>query len=160
MTTTTYDLNRELDEMAERELARDRAVFENRGPEHTALAPVVDRDDKNLAVLTHLGTVAAAFLSGGLLHVVVPAVAMIALHDKSSFARDHARNQLNFQLTFLAVVAAGIVLSVVTLGLGLVVALPAIAFFWIFDLVNTIRAALAAGRGEHFEFPWSLKLLS
>jgi hypothetical protein len=26
--------------------------------------------------------------------------------------------------------------------------------------VNTIRAALAAGRGEHFEFPWSLTLLS
>ena len=41
-----------------------------------------------------------------------------------------------------------------------VVALPAVFFFWVLDLVTSIRAAMAASRGEEYEFPWSLQLFS
>lgn len=152
------DLDRELDEMAEQEL--------NRGASTSAAAasslpvPVASRDDKNLAVATHVGTIAAAVFSGGLLHVIVPAVAHFALGDKSEFLREHTKNQLNFQVTYLAVLAAAVVLSVITFGVGAIVAVPAVLFFFVLDMVTSIRAALAASRGEEYKFPMSLHLVS
>lgn len=154
MTTIATDLDRELDDMANRELLHDEI-----SPSRPLPAVALDVDEKNLGMLTHLATVAALIFSGGLLHVIVPAVAYVAFRDKGEFLRTHAKNQLNFQITSLIVAVAAIVFCVLTLGIGLLVAVPALLAFFLVDIVCTIRAALAASRGEHYQFPFSLDLV-
>lgn len=152
-TTIATDLDRELDEMADRELRRDTL------PTPQVLPPSVSNEDRNLAAMTHVGTVAAAVFSGGFLDIIVPAVAYVAFKDKSDFLKDHVKQQLNFQLTNLLVLVVALVVSAVTFGIGLVVAIPAIVFFFLADIVCSIRAALAASRGEEYEFPFSIDFL-
>lgn len=169
MTTTAYDLDRELDEMAERELRGEnaqtipppRSSGAPRFPRVDVLPPEgrVSQEDKNLAMLTHGGTIAAAIFSGGFLDVAVPAVAYVLFKDKSDFLKDHVRHQLNFQLTALAVALVGAAIAAVTFGIGLIVAIPAIVFFFIVDIVASIKAALAASRGEQYEFPFAIEFL-
>ena len=150
MTTIANDLDAELDEMAEREL---------RAPTVTALAPVASDEDRNFAVMTHIATIAAAVFTGGFLDIAVPAVAYVLFRDRSAFLKAHVRDQLNYQLTSLLVSVAAIVLGSVTFGIGLVVAVPVLIAFFVLDVVCSIRAAMAASRGERYNFPFSLELL-
>ena len=152
-TTIATDLDRELDEMADREL-RGEAL-----PKPQVLSPGVSTEDRNYAAMTHVGTVAAAIFSGGFLDIIVPAIAYVVFKDKSDFLKDHIKQQLNFQLTNLLVLAVAVVVSAVTFGIGLVVAIPAILFFFVTDIVCSIRAALAASRGEEYEFPFAIDFL-
>ncbi|HEY4219959.1 MAG TPA: DUF4870 domain-containing protein [Myxococcota bacterium] len=159
--TTSYELDQELNDMADAELRRERAQNASSARSFSSSVPTVvhARDEKNLAMLTHLATGAAAIFSGGLLHIAVPAIAYAAFHERGSLIREHAKAQLNFQLTLLAVIVAAVVISVVTLGVGLVVAIPAVLAFFVMDIFCTIRAAMAASRGEDYAFPLSLQLV-
>jgi uncharacterized Tic20 family protein len=153
--STAYELDQELNEMAERELRRDHAS----PPKEIAVRTHIQdgfRDEKNIAVATHIGTVAAALFSGGFLDVIVPAVAYVAFKDKSEMLRSHIKEQLNFQLTMLLVTVIGVIFSVVTFGLGAVLAVPVILFFFVVDIVCSIRAAMAASRGEAYRFPFTI----
>jgi len=95
----------------------------------------------------------------------------------SGFLRDHAAEALNFQLTLAAAVLGGaLVLGVgaLVLGVGAHVLPPlvlvlflgyflgyflAMQFLMIYALVQAIRAALAAGRGEVFRYPATIRLV-
>ncbi len=167
--TTSMELDQELNDMAERELradagapgdarndARRDAPREALRPE---VLPVRRGQDRNIATATHLATVAAAVFSGGLLSLVVPAVAYAAFHDKDEFVKGHIRGQLNFQITRLLVTVACVVAAMVTFGVGAVVAVPVILFFFIADLVFSVRAAMASSRAEDYAFPLSMQLV-
>jgi uncharacterized protein len=173
--TTSHDLDRELNDMADSELRRDpngdlgrsmgwESTSSNAGNATRPSRPVTVRpqiqdalnDDKNLAVLTHLGTIAAAVFTGGFLDVIVPAVAYVTLKDKSEMLRSHIKEQLNFQLTMLMVTVIGVLFSVITLGIGALVAVPVIVFFFIADIVCSIIAAVKASHGESYKFPFTI----
>ena len=110
---------------------------------------------KNLAVLLHLGTLVAAVFTAGLLNVIVPAIAFFLFRNGEPFLREHVRHQLNFQLTRLLVTAVCAVLTWATGGLAAIVTVPVVAFFFLVDIIASIRAALAASRSEHYEFPFA-----
>ena len=154
MTTTTYDLDRELDDMANRELNKDRTP-----PPSTALAMPSAWTDRDLAMGTHLATLAAAVFSGGLLDIIVPAIVYVFVKDKSAFLQSHVRHQLNFQLTNLLVAIVMVVFSIITGGLGAIIAVPVLAVYFLVDVVCSIKACLAASRGEEYQFPFSLNLI-
>jgi uncharacterized Tic20 family protein len=169
--TVATDLDRELDEMAERELRgenaqtipppRSQSQGSPRFPRMDVLAPEghVSQEDKNLAMITHGGTIAAAVFSGGFLDVAVPAIAYVLFKDKSDFLKDHVKHQLNFQLTALAVALVGAAFAAITFGIGLIVAVPAIVFFFLVDIYASIKAALAASRGEQYRFPFAIDFI-
>jgi hypothetical protein len=164
MTMVTMELDRELNDLAERELRRDPTGSGPPPPSSPNLAPrpqIIDQatDDKNIATAVHVGTIAAALSTGGMLDIVVPAVSYVALKDRSAFLREHLRQQLNFQLTLALVTVVGVVLSVVTFGIGAIVAVPAILFFFVADIVCSIKAALASSRGEHYGFPFTIDFI-
>lgn len=182
MTTTSYDLERELNAMADEELRNPGSTTGSTGSSGTAgttgttgslprvdvLAPArarpsavgaVSAEDKNLAMITHGATIAAAISSGGFLDIAVPAVAYVLFKDKSTWLKDHVKHQLNFQLTALMVAMIGAAIAAVTLGIGLIVAIPAIIFYFVVDIVASIKAMIAASRGEQYEFPYSINFL-
>lgn len=106
------------------------------------------------------------------------ALAALAIYiyqrDRSSFAAEHAKEALNFNLSmFIYACAAGLIAllllgaTVLTLGIGIILTGPAglllamaalaIAVLW---LVCSVIAAFKAYNGETYRYPLTLRLVS
>lgn len=110
--------------------------------------PVVapSADEKNIAVLTHLGGIFFSF---------VPALIVWLLKkDDSAFIGEQAREALNFQITILIACVVAWVLVFILIGLAL---LPLI---YLANLVLCIVAAVGVSRGESYRYPFALRLIS
>jgi hypothetical protein len=114
-----------------------------------------------------LAWAAGAHLGGIVLWIVAPLAVYCLKPHVSGFLRDQAAEALNFQLTLTAAVIGGTLLlgvgahvlsPVVTLVL-LVGSFLALLLLMIYVLVQAIRAALAAGRGEVFRYPATIRLV-
>ena len=119
-------------------------------------------DQRNWAVGAHLSALVASFVLG--LAVLGPLVVYLIKKDDDRFIAEHAREALNFQLTwliggFVAGVAA-VILTLVTVGFGLIVFVPAAIGFAIAWFVFMIRAAMAASRGDYYRYPLTVRLVS
>jgi uncharacterized protein len=91
--------------------------------------------DRVLAALAHA--------AGAVSTVIGPLVLMLLYRRRSAFARRHAAEALNFQLTVLLVV-------IVTFGLG--------GFLYGLTWIVAAVAAVVALTGERFRYPWTLRL--
>ncbi len=124
-------------------------------------------EEQSVAVSLHLVTLAAQVFTAGLLDILVPLAAFFIFGSRSAWLQGHVKEQLNFQLTFLIVSAlvavALVVLGVLTFGVGLIVLIPVavvvLGGLWIVDIICSIKAAMAASRGESYRFPFSLRLI-
>ncbi len=99
-------------------------------------------------VLLHLSRIADLFIP-------TPVVSTLALwlvrKDRSPFEDDHGREALNFSISL---VIYHILLGITIIG---IVLFPVL---WIVAAVSTIRGAIAAGNGEYFRYPISIRFLS
>ena len=120
-------------------------------------------DERTWAMLAHLGALLVTLVTG-LLGFVVPLIIMSSKGNVSRFVRQHAVASLNFQLTVLLVSLVGgilgVVFSVVTLGFGVLLFLPAAAAYGIFVLVVMIIASVRANNGEDYRYPLSFRFVS
>ena len=62
---------------------------------------MLSTDEKNWAIVCHIGALVASFFTGGLLPFLVPLLVLILKGDESPFIAHHARQSLNFRLTLL-----------------------------------------------------------
>ncbi len=120
-----------------------------------------DADRRNWAVGAHLSALVASFFG---LAVLGPLVVYLIKKDEDAFIAEHARESLNFQLTwlvggFVAGVLA-LIITLVTVGFGLIVFIPAAIGFAIAWLVFMIRASMAASRGEYYRYPLTVRVVS
>lgn len=116
------------------------------------------------AMGAHLSALAGLLL-GGLPAFLGPLVVWLIRRDaRDPFATDHAREALNFNLSVLiyAIVAAigGVIVSIVTLGLALIVLLPLALVAFVGYVVVTVMATTAASRGDRYAYPLTLRLVS
>ncbi len=103
-------------------------------------------NDKNIAVLTHLGGIFFGF---------IPALIVWLLKkDDSPFIGEQAREALNFQITVLIGFVCAWVLTFVLVGLLL---LPALI---VANLVLCIMAAVSVSKGEDYRYPFALRLIN
>jgi uncharacterized protein len=116
-----------------------------------------DNQDRNVAVIMHVGTILAAF-SGGLATILVPLVALLVFGGRSAFLREHIVEQLNFQLMFFVVAWVGVAVSFLTLGLGFLLLIPLLVLLGLIDIVGSVKAALHARDGEAYRFPTLFRL--
>jgi uncharacterized Tic20 family protein len=70
------------------------------------------------------------------------------------FAAEHAKEALNFNIT---VGIAGIVAGILTLVLIGFLLLPLLLIAWV---ALTIMAGIAANKGEHYRYPFTLRLVN
>ncbi len=114
------------------------------------------QDDRTMGMLVHLLALLTGFL--GVL------IIWLVKKDQSRFVDHHGKEALNFMITwFLGVVvlmSAGMVLAVVTMGLGMIVVLPLFFLIWIGQLVFEIMACMAANRGEWYRLPMTIRFIS
>lgn len=106
----------------------------------------ISNDDKNIAVIAHLG---------GTVFSVFPSLIIWWLKkDDSAYIGEQAREALNFQITVLIVSLISSVLVVILIGFLL------LGFIWLANVILCILAAIAASKGEHYQYPFSLRLIS
>ena len=77
-------------------------------------------------------------------------VLWLVRRDKSRFVDDHGRETINAILSF---VIYHVVAIITVVGL---VALPVL---YIIALINVVRGAIAAGRGEFFRYPMTIRMI-
>lgn len=121
---------------------------------------VFPHDERNLAMGVHIGTLCTTLFSGGIfLPLLVPLIARAVLKDATPALREHMRQQLNFQLTVAVVTVVGAIGSVMTLGLGLFALIPVLLFLLAVEVVASVKGAIAASNGEHYNFPFSFEMV-
>ena len=88
-----------------------------------------------------------------------PLVIWLVKKDTLPFVDDQGKEALNFNITVGIVFLALLILSIVTFGIGLIVAVPLWIIIGIAWLVLTIIAAVKANNGERYRYPLTLRLI-
>ncbi|MCZ6446088.1 MAG: DUF4870 domain-containing protein [Planctomycetota bacterium] len=106
--------------------------------------------ERNFAIATHLSLLAAVIL--GPLVIALPLIIWLARKDQSDFNNDHGREVTNVAITGL--LASFFLVWIPILGWG------ALAIWCVVIFINLIRGAVAAGNGEYFRYPMTIRFLS
>jgi uncharacterized Tic20 family protein len=106
--------------------------------------------ERQWAMLAHLGGLLAIYPVVQLL----PALVILSVYrTRSEFVQDQAREALNFQIVVLIIYMTARILGALPLFPNLVV------LVWLFSLVFSVIAAVAASRGERYRYPLTFRFL-
>jgi uncharacterized Tic20 family protein len=124
-------------------------------PNTVAAPPVgphaVPQNDANTAMFLHLSTFLGYLLLG--VGLVIPILLWALNKDRSWFINRHGVAFLNALFSYLIYAVVCGILTFVLIGY------PMLAALIIMDFVATILAALAASRGELYEYPLTIKFM-
>lgn len=107
-------------------------------------------DERQLVLFAHLGGVLAIF---PIVHLIPALVIYLLFQSRSEIIRDQAREALNFQIVVLIAFFAARILNVLPLFPNLV------PLVWVFSLVFSVIAAVAASRGTRYRYPLTYRFL-
>lgn len=116
---------------------------------------VVDTQDqriRNLAIWCHLSSF-ALYLGIPFGNLIGVLVFWLINRDRSEFIDWHGREALNFQITLVIYSAIALLLSLVLIGLLL------FPLLMLFHIVLTVIAAVRAGEGREYRYPFTLRLI-
>jgi uncharacterized Tic20 family protein len=126
-------------------------------PEAAPAIAARDADERTWAMLGHLSAF-SAFITG-LGCVIGPLIVWLVKRETMPFAADQAREALNFNITAI-IVALGLGLfTLITLGIGALVTVPAACVLFVGWFVLTIVAAVKANNGEQYRYPFAIRLI-
>lgn len=112
---------------------------------YQAVQPLSPADEKLWSTLVHVG---------GLLFNFLPAlIGYIVLKDRGPFVRQHTGTALNFQITLLIAYVVGSFTALFIIGFFIIIAA------YILNIIFCIIAAVAANRGESYEYPLAIKFI-
>jgi len=115
-------------------------------PMNEPLVQTPSKDDQNLAMLSHLLGIVSGFLGALIIWLIKK--------DQSTFIGEQAREALNFQITIMIGYVIAYILTFILIGVLLIPVLVVV------NLVFCILAAVAVSRGEHYKYPFALRLLN
>lgn len=120
-------------------------------------------EEKQWAMFAHLSALVGGILTSGWAGsigcFIGPLVIWLVKKDTMPFVDDQGKEALNFNITVGIVFLALLILSIVTFGIGLIVAVPLWIIIGIAWLVFTIIAAVKANNGERYRYPLTLRLI-
>lgn len=135
-------------------------------PSRDSASPVdsasVPSDQRQWAMFAHLSAIAGAIVTsgvGGWGTFLGPLIIWLVKKDSMPFVEDQAKEALNYNITVALVFLALWVLVIITIGIGLIVAVPAWIVIGIAWLVFTIIAAVKANEGKAYRYPFSWRLV-
>lgn len=109
------------------------------------VAQGTSNDDRNLAMLAHLLGIVSGFVGALIIWLIKK--------DQSAFVDEQGKEALNFQITVMIAFVGSWILMFVLIGMLL---MPLIL---IGNLVFCILAAVAVSKGEHYKYPFAIRLL-
>jgi uncharacterized Tic20 family protein len=141
--------------LTSKELAGDSTVVEEKVQ--------VTKGNANLAMWAHLAPILGALVAIFLIVVAfvlwLPGLLVRNSNNATEFEKRHGTESMNFQLTILLFSVVGIIFSFVTLGIGLVVVIPAAIALGIASLIFTIMGTVAANEGRPYRYPLSIRFV-
>jgi uncharacterized protein len=123
---------------------------------------VPSAEEKQWALFAHLSALIGAMLTGlwfGFGCFLGPLVIWLIKKDTMPFVNDQGKEALNFNITLAIVCIALLVLTVMTLGIGILITFPVGVVVGVGWLVLTIIAAIKASEGVAYRYPISLRLI-
>jgi uncharacterized Tic20 family protein len=132
-------------------------------PATDAMGSGISAEEKQWAMFAHLSALVGGILTSGWAGsigcFIGPLVIWMVKKDTMPFVDDQAKEALNFNISVALVFLALFLLSVMTLGIGLIIAIPAWIIIGIAWLVFTIIAAIKAHEGVAYRYPLTLRLI-
>ena len=123
--------------------------------------PPPPRDtSRTLAVISHLGGVAGGF--------ILPLAIYLSEGNKNSFVRHHAREALNFQITYLIVYLVGVALFFGSFFLsvasdrsfpGFISPLPLFSLIWFGSIGFSVMGSVRASQNQWWRYPVAIRFL-
>ena len=127
---------------------------QQRGPD--GLTP----DERTWGGAAHWSALVAAFLAMAFLG---PLLIFLIKGNDSAYIRQQSAESLNFQLSMIiyGVVGTivGVIISIVTLGLGLILFIPLILVYGLWWLIYTIIGSVKAANGELYQYPLTIRMV-
>lgn len=123
----------------------------------------IPAQERQMAMFAHLsallGGIVTAGWAGSVGCFIGPLVIWLVKKDTMPFVDDQGKEALNFNITVGIAFLALLLLSIMTLGIGLVIAVPAWIIIGIAWLVLTIIASIKANEGVPYRYPFALRLI-
>lgn len=113
--------------------------------------PPLSSEEKNWAMLCHLGALAGFVIPFG--NVFVPLALWLLKKDSSRFIEAHGKEVVNFQITLTGIMALCTVMYFVLIGFMFHIV------FVLFGVVVTALGAIRAQNGESYRYPMALRLV-
>jgi uncharacterized Tic20 family protein len=121
------------------------------------------KSKSNLALWVHLAPLIAGFVAiflfVALFLLWLPGLLVRNSATATDFDKRHATESMNFQLTMLVFSIAATIFSIVTLGIGLLIVVPAAIALGIAALIFMIMGAVAAGDGREYRYPLTIRFV-
>jgi uncharacterized Tic20 family protein len=105
---------------------------------------MANNEQRNIAMLTHLGGIILGF---------IPSLLVYLIKTDDATIREHAKEALNFQITVAIAFAACWVLAFILIGVLL------IPILWVVNLIFCIIAAVKTSQGDFYRYPVAIRLL-
>ena len=113
-----------------------------------------------MMLVAHLSAPASMLLSVGWLPFLGPLLVWLFYRERSRAVRTVAAGAFNFNVTMTIASVLTWISVIVTLGIGFLWAIPIWILLFIIQIWAHVRGALAASRGEVYNYPLQIRLLS
>jgi uncharacterized Tic20 family protein len=133
-------------------------------PEPVAATPAshpsgIGADERQWAMLAHLSALLGYLLTGSVGGFLGPLIVWLMKKDTMPFVDQQGKEALNFSISICIAFALLIAFSVMTLGIGLIITLPAFLVVALYALVFTIIASVKANEGVAYRYPIAIRLI-
>ena len=132
-------------------------------PRPTVQTSGLSSEERQWAMFAHLSALVGGILTSGwagsLGCFIGPLIIWMVKKDSMPFVDDQGKEALNFNITVGIVFLALLLLSIMTLGIGLIIAIPGWIIVGIAWLVLTIIAGIKANEGVAYRYPLTLRLI-
>ena len=118
----------------------------------TGPAAEISKDAKTWAMLCHLSAL-VGLLGNGIGFLLGPLIVWLVKKADHPFIDEQGKEAVNFQITMFIAFACAAILVFVLIGIPILIALA------ILDIVFPIIAAIKTSNGEHYRYPWALRLI-
>jgi uncharacterized Tic20 family protein len=126
-------------------------------------AGVIDPQQRQWAMFAHLSALLGGLLTtawGGSIGCFIgPLVIWLVKKDTMPFVEDQAKEALNFNITVAIIFLVLFLMTIFTLGIGIIITGPLFFIVGIAWLVLTIVAAIKANDGVAYRYPLTLRLI-
>ncbi len=116
------------------------------------------KEERTFGAIIHISSIVGAALFG-FGNLLFPLILWFVKRDESAFIDEVGKEVVNFQLSLVIYYLVGLVVGILTLGIGLILLIPLWLALSVLTLVFAIIGAVKAMNGEVYRYPLNLRLI-
>ena len=132
-------------------------------PAAAGSATGLSAEERQWAMFAHLSALAGGIITAGWAGSIGcflgPLVIWLMKKETMPFVDDQAKEALNFNITVAIAFFVLFVLTIGTLGIGLIITAPLMIIIGLAWLVLTVIAAIKSNEGVRYRYPFAIRLV-